>query len=167
MNLLLIHLAPLLMSWAASLHPVHVSVSEVHYNRQTQSLEIMHKVFIDDFENALEKYYNGNLGLGTEKEASEADALIEAYLQKHFAIWVDGKPLAPGYLGREADLEAVWIYQEITGVDKAEAFKITNTLLFDLFDDQRNILHLEYLEKKVSFLFRHGQGTDDVQLSGS
>jgi len=149
------------------LHPIHVSVTDVTYNPENQSLEIIHKIFIDDFENAVERRYGIKLGLGTEKLSPHADSLVQVYMREQFNISLNGKPANFEYVGQETDYEAIWIYQEIRNAEGLELLKVKDEVLFDLFDDQRNILHFEYKDQKVSFLFRKGNGEDSYQFSKS
>ena len=54
------------------------------------------------------------------------------------------------YVGREQNTQSIWLYFEITHLKKIKDFKLENRLLLDYFDDQSNIVHLKYLDKKES-----------------
>jgi hypothetical protein len=146
------------------LHPMHISVTHVDFNADTGSFEITHKIFIDDFESALKLYNNKDFKLGTEKEIPDADKYIQEYMAQQFGVKVNGKTVLGEYLGREMDLEAIWIYHEIKNVSEAEAIEIKNAILLDLYDDQKNILHIKYKNQKQSFLFRQDQTIDKMEI---
>lgn len=155
----------LIWLWAiAALHPMHLSVTHVDFNPKTGSLEITHKIFIDDFESALRLYHTDNFKLGTEKETSDADEFIKAYMAKQFWVKVNGKSIDGEYLGREMDLEAIWIYQEVKNVGAASAIEVKNEILLDLYDDQKNILHIKYQDQKQSFLYSIDQTIEKMAI---
>lgn len=147
-----------------SLHPIHLAITHVDFNPKSGSLEITHKIFIDDFELALKLYDNEAFQLGTEREVANADQFIKKYIEKQFQLKVDGKEVYGEYVGRESDLEAIWIYQEVKNVGKAEAIELDNNILLDLYDDQKNILHLKYGAQKQSFLFRKDQTVEKMEI---
>ena len=144
-------------------HPLHVSVTDVAYNADTGSLEIIHKVFIDDFQQAVEMNTGTNIRLGTEQEHAEADKFINQYMQQHFSIQLNGKAAEMEYVGREIDFEAIWIYQEIKQVADFDELTINDAVLLHLYDDQKNILHLDYKQEKTSFMFQKGKTEESYQ----
>ncbi len=141
---------------AIVLHPLHIAVSELNYNENSQSIEIMHKIFIDDFETSVEKEFGVALKLDSSKEAPNAKDYIQKYAEKFFAMDLNGKGTKPEFVGYETDYEAIWIYQEVKKVKKVKEVTIWSRFLFNLFDDQRNIVHFDYLDTKKSYLFRTG-----------
>lgn len=151
--------------WSALvLHPLHISVTYVDYNPKTSSFEITHKIFIDDFETALQLYDNESFQLGTEKELPDTDSYIKKYMAKQFEVKVNGEIISGEYLGREMDLESIWIYHEIKDVPNAEAIEVKNAVLLDLYDDQKNITHLKYKAQKQSFLFKKDETVDTMEI---
>lgn len=138
-----------------SAHPIHVSLTFVNYNERTGSLEIVHKIFIDDFDQALLDKYGEKLQLGTEWESAESEKYIRQYIEENFELKLNGKAQQPNYIGKESDLEAVWIYQEIENVADIQDLEVAHTALLELFDDQKNIVHLDYKDIKRSFLLSH------------
>ena len=151
--------------WSAlALHPIHISVTYVEYNPKSGSFEITHKIFIDDFESALQLYDNESFQLGTKKELPETDSYIKKYMAQQFEVKVNGETIKGEYLGREMDLESIWIYHEIKDVPNAEAIEIKNAVLLDLYEDQKNITHLKYKGQKQSFLFKKDEAVDTIKL---
>lgn len=127
------------------LHPIHISVMNIDFDDKNQALEITQKVFIDDLEAVLEARHNVKLRLGSDREHPRADAFIEAYLDEH--LWlqtVEGRKLEGEFLGKESDLEYIWVYIEVTQVRNLQSLTVQNTILMDWFDDQSNIVRLRY-----------------------
>jgi hypothetical protein len=75
-----------LLSSQAFAHKFYMSITEMRYNEKNKSLEVTIKLFTDDIEKALESKSDSALFLGTEKEASQTDQLMEAYLREHFSL---------------------------------------------------------------------------------
>jgi hypothetical protein len=125
----------------SGLHPFHVSITELIYKEETKSVQIMHKVFVDDFEQTLNKNYKVNLDILSLSNTQSIDSMVENYLGKNFAVVIDGKAQEISYLGSELEDNVLWCYQEIYKVRKPETFEITNSIMFDEFDDQSNLVH--------------------------
>jgi hypothetical protein len=145
-------------------HPFHVSVTEVNHNATDKTLEISCKLFTDDFEKVLAKNYNIKTDLIHPTNRAAMDSLIKKYIQSHLSIKVNGKPVSFSYLGFEHENEAVYSYVEVSNVVSAGKIEITNSLMYDLFDDQVGILHvtvngsrksskLNYPSKEAAFSF--------------
>ncbi len=130
-------------------HPIHVSITEINWNESTKSLEIAHKIFIDDLEDALEKQFNLRLHLATDRENEETDMYLKKYLAQHFQLQGNGKPLLYHYLGKEYEQQAIWVFAEVQGVRKLKNLEIKNAILVDLYADQDNLLHLQKNKKHL------------------
>lgn len=128
-------------------HDIHLSMAEIRFNEATSSFEVAIKIFIDDLELAIEKEEQvSGLKIGTEKEATNADAFIASYLAKHFTISVNGALLIPDYLGKEVteDLLAVWCYVEFPQKGPAaRSCILSNNILLEVYQDQRNIMDIK------------------------
>ncbi|MGF1532899.1 MAG: DUF6702 family protein [Bernardetiaceae bacterium] len=131
------------------LHPIHIGLMQIDFNKKAASLEITQKVFIDDLEAALEDLHQTRLHLGTARENPNADALIEAYIRRHLRLNTpDGRSLSYAFLGKETDMEYVWIYLEVSQIGRFTGLTVQNTILMDWFDDQSHIIRLHYLDQK-------------------
>lgn len=135
--------------WVFSgVHPFHVSISELIYKEESKSVQVMHKVFVDDFEQTLNKHYQVQLDILAMSTMDEIDEMISDYFSKRFKVEIDGKAVEAVYIGSELEGNVLWVYQEIYKVRKPKTFRITNKVLFDEFDDQSNLVHTS-LEGKI------------------
>jgi hypothetical protein len=141
-------------------HPLHLGVVELAHNAEEKSLEITVKLFTDDFEHVLQKALNVDVDLINPVDREAARKAVEAYVKKHLQVVVNGKAAAMECIGFERDFEATYSYFQASGIAEAQKWEIQNTLMYDLFDDQSNIIHvmvngkrksskLKYPEKKV------------------
>lgn len=131
-------------------HPLHLSSSELNYNVKNGTIEIGCRVFIDDFEQLISKKYKVKADLASGARHKEMDVLIHKYMDTHFALGINGKPLPLTYIGFENDKEAIVIYMESAKVNYISKLEVSSTVLYDLFDDQTNIFHMTYKDDKKS-----------------
>ena len=126
-----------------AVHPMHLGVVEIEYNNDEQSLEIICKLFTDDFENILEKTADTDIDLINPRDREAVQKWVNIYVKKHLLINVNGKPANLECIGFERDHEATYSYFQATNISQATAFSIQNSLMYDLFDDQSNIVHIK------------------------
>ncbi len=129
----------------ASYHDFHLSKCLIRYNEAEQSLQISLHIFLDDLEEALRRQGAPAPFLGTEREAESAETHLLAYLRQHFRLRVNGQGRDYEFIGKECadDLAAVWCYLEIKAVQTLQELEITNSLLLEVFDDQKNLVSIQ------------------------
>jgi hypothetical protein len=124
------------------LHPFYVSVTEINQNPKAKILEISCKIFTDDFEACLEKFSHLKIDLTDQKEKPKAEKWIAEYISKHLLLFVDGKPVVLQWVGSEKEAEATWSYFQVNDVTKVKKIDLVNSLLYDSFGSQINIMHV-------------------------
>ena len=125
-------------------HKFYVSVTDMKYNAKAKDLEVISRVFINDFEDLLQKRYDKNIHLDDSKETAEAEKYIKKYLGEKMQVWLDGTPATINYLGKEYDNDMVVLYLEVPDVKPFNKIKVRNTVLTDIFSEQKNLVHVEY-----------------------
>jgi len=133
-------LIPLL---AFTMHKYYISLCEVEYIEEKQSIQIITGLFIDDLELALSKLNNTKINIATNKEPSNIDEYFKEYLSNNLKLTINSKKVEFNYIGREYDDNLVRFYLEVTNVKKLESIEITNTCLLKYFEDQQNIIKLK------------------------
>ncbi|HVM90237.1 MAG TPA: DUF6702 family protein [Puia sp.] len=126
----------------SGLHPLYVTVIEINHNAKDKTLEISCKIFTNDFENALEKAYHTKVDLSDAKMKTVSDKLIEEYIEKHFQVKVDGKPVVMEYVGSEKQTDATWSYFQVNNVPSLKRIDVMNNILYEAFDGQMSIMHV-------------------------
>ena len=123
-------------------HPYHVSATEIEYNAAEKRLEITSKIFTDDFEDVLEKIYKTRADFADKNFKKQMDELVKRYITTHLAI-TSNRALMPLQLyGWEQEGEAVYVYTTANAARfSAKNITVENIILYDLFDDQMNIVH--------------------------
>jgi hypothetical protein len=142
-------LGGLLASAPLNSHPYYVSVTELHFFEKRAELSV--KIFTDDFEKALGSLPGGSKAdLIRRLPTGRIDSLVAFYIQQHVKIQLNEQPLAFTYLGYEIKEDATWAHFEATFGVKPKRVRIENTLLFDYFPNQQNIVHLAQGDYKRS-----------------
>ncbi|MCX3264113.1 hypothetical protein OQZ29_05115 [Pedobacter agri] len=131
-------------------HPLHVSTTEVSFNQKDKTLEISCRIFSDDFESILAKNYKQKTDLSNPAMKNAMDEMVKKYINSHLQIKANGKAVAMKYIGFEIDHEATNIYLEVEKISSLKAVEVTNTILYDLFDDQMSIVHLVKAQTRKS-----------------
>ncbi len=126
----------------ALLHPLYITVTEINHNAKDHELEISCKIFTNDFETALEKSGNAKIDLSDPKNKAVADKAIPAYILKKLSLMVDGKPVSMEYIGFEKETDATWCYFQVPNISSVKKLDITNTLLYESFEGEINIMHV-------------------------
>jgi len=133
-------------------HEFYVSVTQIDYIKEKQSIQIITRVFIDDMEDLLRKRYDETITLNVSEEEQAIDAYIYKYLKSKIQIDVNGDFKAFSFVGKEYEDDIVYCYLEISDIESINTFKVTNQLLFDVFNEQQNIVKTNINSKKKSFM---------------
>ena len=162
-KLLILLLLPLLAF--AGAHKFYVSLTDIAYDQETKALQIISRLFTDDTEKLLRERYNEAVFLSAEEEHEQVDEYLERYLEEKFRISVNGIPREVNYLGKEYKTDKIVLYLEVTNVEAVEEITVAkvknvsgvdrtvaNTLLSDLFPEQKNVVKVEVGDKIKSLL---------------
>lgn len=133
-------------------HPFYVSVTNIDYNETSKSLELSCRIFFDDLETGIRPVAFPDLDIANPKtnEKARVDSLVKQYLQKHLRVLVNDKPVALKYLGYRIEEDAAWCFLEAADVAKPKGLKVYNSILFDQFENQSNIIHLTVGKERKS-----------------
>jgi hypothetical protein len=148
-----------------AVHPLHVTVTEINFDDKDKALEIMTRLFIDDLESTFRKNLNQPELDILKPTAATTDQLIKNYLEKHFAISLDGKPQKISYLGHETDGDAFVLYVEVSSVKKWKTIQVTNDLFTENFSDQSNIVNVTVKGNVKSLRLNAVNATDKLTFS--
>ena len=140
-------------------HKYYISVTEVDYIKDKQSVQITSRIFIDDFEKVLRERYNENVVLAGKEETKEVNKYIETYLRSKFKVRINDNDMNLIFIGKEYDIDIIQCYIEIQNVQQINSIEITNEVLFDLFEDQQNMIKTKINSKQKSFLLNQNNKT--------
>ena len=134
----------------APIHKFYVSVTQIEYAQDKESVQIIMRIFIDDFEKLLRQRYEKSITLEKSKNEDQIDTYISEYLANKVKIRIDNKPSDFVFLGKEYEDDIVFCYLEINNISDINDFEISNTLFFEIFDEQQNIIKADIKSKNKS-----------------
>ncbi|NDV15392.1 hypothetical protein GO009_05075 [Muricauda sp. TY007] len=153
-RMMVLPLVMLLFLSFSSAHKFYVSVTNIAYSEEDSAFQITSRIFIDDLDKLLKERYGIEAKLATPNESKVADEYIEKYFRSKFVVEFDGEPVLYNFLGKRYDNDVVICYLEITNVDlsNVKTMSVQNELLTDLFDEQKNVVHVKWKNNKKSFV---------------
>ena len=144
-------------------HEFHASVTQMQYNVKERTFEISIRVFTDDLEKALSQEANRKIHLDEVK--AENNPIIEKYVRSHFAyINAQKQPKPVTYVGHEVEADANWIYLEMPYAEPFRGGMLKQNILMEFFDDQVNMVNIQYQGQKKTVVFRKNQTVQDVSF---
>jgi hypothetical protein len=135
-----------------ALHKFYVSIYQINYDANKQRLEITSRLFVDDLNVVMQKNYNKNFFIGTDKETKEELNLLKEYIDNHLTIKVNGIKKKSIFICKEIEGHELICYLKINEVQNLKTLEIQNTSFFELDDEQQNIIHFISKNKKQSFV---------------
>lgn len=139
-------------SWsqAEEIHPYHVGSVELNYNSKTNTYEISAKFFLDDLENGLKEKYGIAVHFNDEKYKKQINELLSKYCSEYLKLKSDNNALKINYIGYEEDNESVNLFLESEVTAQPKKVEIAVSFLYNLYDDQMNIIHIIVNGKRQS-----------------
>jgi hypothetical protein len=138
----------------ATAHKFHTSFAEADYNARERSLEITLRTFPDDLETILGKRHGKSVRLDRKQEA---EPLLIAYLQETFQLKnAKGETVKLSWVGMDAGVDSAWLYFEAPLPDGFAGAQLRNQFMFDLYDDQINLVNVKQDDKKHALTFKNG-----------
>ncbi|MCY7356577.1 MAG: hypothetical protein LH609_03750 [Rudanella sp.] len=162
LRLLCLFVVPLL---SHSAHEYHASVTNMQYNPKERVFEVSVRMFTDDLEKTLTRENGGQRVIFDKKYEKNNDHLLEKYIRKHFALQTAQKQRkAFNYVGHETEADAQWVYLELPYPEPFQGVNIQQSVLLDMFDDQVNLVTINYNSQKKTLLFRKNQTVQAISL---
>lgn len=138
----------------ATVHKYYLSVTSIKYSEKEHTFQITSRFFIDDFDRLIKERYDYTAKLSTEEEGKQSEIYIEKYLNTKFHIKINGEEVSYNYIGREYDGEHLVVYLEAENIvyDDLKTVEVESNVLTDLFEEQQNIVHFKFKDKRQSFV---------------
>jgi hypothetical protein len=130
-----------------------VSVTQIEYVKEKKSLQIITRIDVDDLELTLQERFDKTINLTTMDEIATVDEYIKKYLKQKFEIKINTKEVVLTFVGKDYENDQVVCYLEIENVEDINTIEISNTVLFDLFPKQKNIVKSKINSKVNNLIF--------------
>ncbi len=141
-------------------HDIHISVTEMKI--ENQNVEIAVKIFKDDLFVALLKHFDQK---SIPEDLEQIKTLIDQYVKAKLIIKNGREEVPLSFEGIEPGFDAIWCYFKISESSVGGiSLTIENRLLFEIFDDQTNILHFESDSGKKAVTFERRTPSREVKF---
>ena len=111
-------------------HPIHTTLTNVTFDRATAQVTAMVRAFSADVDKAV---------------ARRRDTTLAGYARAAIAITDQaGQPVPTAWCGSRREGDVVWLCLRAPAPHGASGLMLTDRLLFDVFDDQVNIVMTEH-----------------------
>lgn len=149
-----------------SFHPLHMSVTSIEHDFEKDEFIISMKLFKDDFQQVIKQNYK-TVGSISDCILSTNDSIIIIdYINKHFSIKFDVIN-AVIFLEIEeitCNNESIWIISRIKVDKNFKSIEITNTLMLDLYDDQKNLVIFKSGKVEKGYEFDKQKSNIDIKI---
>ncbi len=142
----LFYLSLFMVLTAFSPHKYYVSVTELYLNKN--NIQVIIRMFPDDIENSLKDFY----GLQFDLMSIQARPLVRTYIDEHFQMKINDLPV---YFRLEGITQEDGFFIVLLQADKPKQINmlcVTNSVLTEMFDEQKNIVHVLSDQQKKSFI---------------
>ena len=150
---------------ATGAHKFHVSYGRMAVEDNMAMLQI--RLFKDDLELALrEKFSEPEFALAVDPHA---DSLFTAYFNEVFILKQD-EVAVPGHIVSSGEDEMAgepmwWYMVRFDAPTTLHTFTVRDVVLFDLFDDQKNIFKVRHFPSEKEFSYYFTDGAEEYRIS--
>ena len=133
-----------------SAHTFYTTLTRMDYNAKEKTIEITIEIFTHDVDQILKKSE-------PDETAETEDERIFAYLQKNFVVRdAAEKDLNLEWVGTESKVDTTYFYLQISNAASFDDFSLQNSLFFESFPEQKNLVVAHWADKKADLLFKAG-----------
>ncbi|MGH7614359.1 MAG: DUF6702 family protein [Gemmatimonadales bacterium] len=146
-------LVPVLLLAAApqATHPLHTTLTTIAWDSRTQALRVAVRVFTQDLSDALAR--------GT---VAAPDSAACRYARSALTVRDrTGQSLAVGRCTIDRTGDVTWIRLEVPATNPT-GFRLLSAFLFELFDDQVNVVQATLRGRMQTLLFTRGDGPKPI-----
>lgn len=147
---------------SAAVHKYYVAVFMMEHVSEKKELQITARIFIDDLDKAISQKNNKPFYLCTKKETADADKYLNQYITENMQIKINGNLKSLKVLGRETEDDILIFYITAEAKGKIKTLEVKNTILFETFPDQQNIINTKINSNKKSLLLTNDNPQDSL-----
>ncbi len=136
-------------------HELHLSMCSITYNEDASRIELEQRIFYDDLEKSLQYQLNDDRFdiLKPQESDLNYDSLFQDYMNKHIKFFVNDRSVELELLEYEVDNETVVLYMYKTKIKKLKSINFLSHILFEIYQDQDNIISIQANGQKKSQKF--------------
>ena len=145
---------------SAEAHTYHTSLTRMDYNAKDKTIEISIQLFLHDVTPMLERRMKKRVDID---KTAEVDGEIFKYLGETFVFQnKKGEAQKLKWVGREFENDVIYVYLEISFEGEIKGTKLQNTIFFESFPQQTNLVIAQFGKKKIDLLYKAGDRFKDL-----
>lgn len=148
-----------------NLHKYYLSVSNVTYSSKAKALQMTTRFFIDDLEFVLAERLEKKVFINKDEDLTNLKTTLASYLEKKLLVTTNNTKRTSVYLGGKIENDQVVLYIEIPVNEEPDEVKMEFSALIELFEDQKNMIHLKLHGKRGTLLITKDQPSDYLKFS--
>ena len=130
------------------------SMTKADYDAGSKSLKFTAKINVEHIANTVK--INPN--------SAGFEAGVKKNVGNNFAVEINGSIKSITFTGSQISDEAVWLYFEVNNVESISTMKIKNTILFDAYPKQFNVVNIVYKGQQKTMNFQKGKEINEVSF---
>ncbi|KPK84327.1 MAG: hypothetical protein AMS27_10260 [Bacteroides sp. SM23_62_1] len=147
------------------LHPVHVSLLNIDIEPDTGNIEIVFKLFSDDFERIILQKYNVQLNITQQVDPGVKIRDVNRYIEESFEMMINDNKIGDWkFVRNDLDDLSIWLYYENKYQGEIESISLKDEVMMDLFDDQTNLVIITYGEKQNGYRLNYRNRSITIRL---
>ncbi len=145
---------------SAEAHTFHTSLTRMDYNAKDKNIEISIQLFNHDVQPLLERRLKKRVDL---EKTGEVEAEVYKYLEENFIFQnKKGETQKLQWIGKEFNNDMMFVYVEIPFEEEFAGTKLQNTIFFESFAEQTNLVVAHFGDKKIDLLYKSGDKFKDL-----
>ncbi len=135
-------------------HTYHTSLTRIDYKAKEKLVEISIQLFTHDLVPALERQSKKSIDL---EKTPDIDKIIFDFVRANFVL-TDKKDAEKKlvWVGKEIQADTVFVYIQTDSSEDLENYNLKDTLFFDAYPEQTNLVVARFGDKKADLLFKAG-----------
>jgi hypothetical protein len=145
-------------------HKYYISVSNVKYNKEASSLQMVSRFFIDDMEDVLNARNPVAVELGVAADIKNHYESIQKYLNAKLYIRIKGSNLRPKLIGAEYVNDQIVLYTEFKTASSPTEIKMSFDAFCEMFEEQQNLVHFNINDERKTLVLDRSTPLESVKF---
>lgn len=148
-------------SFSSSRHNYHTSLTRMDYNSKDKLIEITVQLFTHDLVNVLEQQTGKRIDL---EKTPDIDKILLSYLNENFILRKEKEfALKFNWVGKELKTDLLYVYVEVPFDEGFENLELKNSIFFESFKEQVNLIVFRFYEEKADLMFKVGDNFKKIK----
>jgi hypothetical protein len=145
-------------------HKYYISVSNATFSKSAKSVQMISRFFIDDMEDVLNMRQEKAVVLGDSETIEDLYPLLKDYIARKLTVQINGAASIPSFLGAEYESDQIVLYIELPSESVPNEITIKFNAFLEMFEDQKNLIHMKINGKRRTLLIDKNNPTDTVKF---